>query len=117
MKKIIITSTALTYLAYCTTSKKLTTEAPSMFPTEKELIVAKKLNPNITLDELRAGRDIYFNQCTECHKVFDIPKFSEKKWKHEIDDMSPKAKLTSEQKTTLSNYILSFREANAVVAK
>ena len=116
MKKIIIASFVVLYLAHCTSSKKLSSET-SMVPTDKELAVAQKTNPSITLVDLKAGRAIYFNQCTECHKVLDIPKFSEKKWKHEIDDMSPKAKLTDAQKTTLSNYILSYREANAVVAK
>jgi hypothetical protein len=37
---------------------------------------------------------------------------SEKSWLHEIDDMSPKAELTAEEKLKLTKYILSFREAN-----
>ena len=114
MKKIIIAISVILYLAHCTASKKM---SEKLLPTEKEMVIAQKTNPAITLTDLRAGHFIYFNQCTECHKALNIPKFSEKKWRHEIDDMSPKAKLTEEQKATLSNYILSFREANAVVAK
>lgn len=116
MKKIIIAAFTVLYLAHCTTSKKLSSET-ALMPTDKEVAIAQKTNPSVTLPDLKAGRAIYFNQCTECHKAFDIPKFSEKKWRHEIDDMSPKAKLTDEQKKTLSNYILSYREAHAVVAK
>lgn len=116
MRKLIIAASVILWLAQCKTSTKLSSET-SMVPTDKELSVAQKTNPSITLVDLKAGRTIYFNQCTECHKTFDIPKFSEKKWKHEIDDMSPKAKLTDEQKKMLSDYILSYREANAVVAK
>ncbi len=115
MKKIIITLIALLLLTYCTTSKKLI--VASQLPTEKELAVAQKTNSSITLADLKNGHSIYFNQCVECHKAYDIPKFSERKWKHEIDDMSPKANLTDEQKILLSNYVLSFREANAVVVK
>ena len=120
MKKIIIPSIALLGLVYCSTSKKATSDSaalPPMTHTKKELAIAQKTNPTITLVDLNAGRAIYFNQCTQCHKVYDIPKFSERKWKHEIDDMSPKAHLTDAQKTTLSNYILSYREANALVTK
>jgi len=102
-------------MVHCTASKKLT--ATDLVPTEKELTVAQKTNTSITLSDLKKGHSIFFNQCTECHKAYEISKFSEKKWKHEIDDMSPKAKLTDEQKTLLSNYILSYREANAVVVK
>ena len=103
------------YFVHCTSSKKLTGE--NSIPTEKELAVAQKTNANITLADLKNGHAIYFNQCIECHKAYDIPKFSERKWKHEIDDMSPKANLTDAQKTLLSNYVLSFREANTVVVK
>jgi cytochrome c5 len=83
----------------------------------KELAVAQKTWPSTTLEELKEGEAVYKNQCTQCHKNFTITKFSEKKWKHEIDDMSPKAKLTDVQKEKLSKYILSYREANAPVAK
>jgi len=113
MKQIVLFASVL-FLAYCTSNKK--TSAIDDSPTEKELTVAKKTWPSATLAELTEGRSIYKNQCKECHKNFTITKFSEKKWKHEIDDMSPKAKLTADQKEKLSKYILSYREANAPVA-
>jgi len=114
MKKTIIILAIAFYIVQCTSSNKLVKNAD---PTEKELAIAQKTNPLITLNDLKAGQAIFINQCTECHKAYTITKFSEKKWKHEIDDMSPKAKLTDEQKATLSNYILSYREANTVVVK
>lgn len=116
MKKIISIVSLIICLAHCTAKKKTPTET-WLVPSEKELAVAQKTNPSATLIDLNAGRAIYFNQCRECHKTHEITKFSERKWKHEIDDMSPKANLTDEQKSLLSNYILSYREANTVVSK
>ncbi len=81
---------------------------------QKELDLAQLKWPGTTKEDLEAGRNIYRNQCTQCHSNFPITKFSEKKWRHEIDDMSPKAKLTSEQKEKLTRFILSYREANEI---
>ncbi len=114
MKYILILASAL-ILMQCKTSKSNTPEA-AYAPSEKELSLAQKNWPNTTAEELKEGNSIYKNQCRECHKNFTITKFSEKKWKHEIDDMSPKAKLTEDQKLKLTKFILSFREANAPAA-
>lgn len=112
MKHVLLFASLIVLVQCKTTKNVVATE-----PTEKELAVALKTWPATTLDELKEGQAIYKNQCTECHKAFTITKFSEKKWKHEIDDMSPKAKLTETQKEKLSKFILSYREANAPVAK
>lgn len=96
----------------CKSKQKSEKSEVAFNPGDKELAVAQKTWPNATLDELKEGNSIYRNQCTECHKNFEITKFSEKKWKHEIDDMAPKAKLTADQKEKLTRFILSYREAN-----
>ncbi|MBS1651164.1 MAG: hypothetical protein JSU07_04060 [Bacteroidetes bacterium] len=117
MKKISVIILVLSIFSYCK-SKKTSTSTPAVkatainVPSDKELAVAKKIWPTATIDELNEGHKIFYNQCTQCHQAFNIPGFSERKWKHEIDDMSPKAQLTAEQKDKLTKYILSFREAN-----
>jgi len=110
LKKVIFTAAAGMLIVYsCKTSQKLVTE-----PGDKELAVAQQKWPGTTLAQLKEGEGIYKNECTQCHKNFAITKFTEKKWLHEIDDMSPKAKLNADQKEKLTRYILSFREANQV---
>lgn len=116
MKKILILL-AVVVLTNCKTKKAGSTEAVKFMPTEKELAIAQKTWPATTLEELKEGNTIYREQCSQCHKNFEITKFSEKKWKHEIDDMAPKAKLTAEQKEKLSKFILSYREANTVATQ
>jgi hypothetical protein len=76
----------------------------------QQIDIAKKKWPDSDAIKLDNGKQIFTNQCTECHKAFVIEKFSETKWKHEIDDMSPKAKLTELQKTELTYFILSYLE-------
>lgn len=124
-KKALLLFTVLVAggLSFCTSTKSgntTKTETKSLTPNmpgEKELTAAKKRWPDVTLDELNKGQAIFYNPCTSCHQAYDIPGFSEKKWLHEIDDMSPKANLSAEQKAQLTKYILSFRDANTIAGK
>ena len=124
MKKIILLSVIAITIAHCTSSKKTAKNtAPTPPPVvtveantvSKELQIAQKTWPGTTANELADGKEIYYDQCTKCHDAYEIVRFNEKKWLHEIDDMSPKARLTVDQKLKLTKYILSFREANTVV--
>lgn len=86
----------------------------------RELAVATKLMEiansrwaGTTTEELSTGKSIYTGKCTRCHKNYPIEEFSEKKWLYEIDRMSPKAKLSEDEKLKLTKYILSYREMKA----
>lgn len=79
-------------------------------PSTQQMDFANKRWLGTTEDELKQGQTIYTSKCTDCHKNFPVEKFSEKKWLHEIDDMSPKAKLTADEKTKLTKYLLSMRD-------
>ncbi|MCW3075861.1 MAG: hypothetical protein JWO32_470 [Bacteroidetes bacterium] len=72
--------------------------------------IAKKRWAESDGAKLIRGKSIFTKQCTECHKAFVIEKFSERKWNHEIDDMSPKAKLSPEEKQDLTYFVLSYLE-------
>ncbi len=112
-------------LSFCKSTKTSTTAAAPSAPVtgpvfvsfDKEIVVAQKVWPGTALEELKLGHSIYNNQCTSCHNAFEITQFKEKKWLHEIDDMSPRAELTAQQKLALTKYILSYREANTVAKK
>ena len=75
--------------------------------------MAEKRWPGVSAAELQAGSTIYTTKCTRCHGNFEITKFSESKWLHEIDQMAPKAKLSDAEKQQLTKHILSYREAYA----
>ncbi len=119
MKKILLALSILAFVLACK-SKKLTTASATssatnltkMVPTDKELTTAKTIWAQSTIEELKAGQLIYFTKCNTCHENFEIVKFSEKKWYHEIDDMSPKAELSAAEKTKLTQYIISYLKTN-----
>jgi hypothetical protein len=115
---ILFATAALLTFAYCKSTKTAssTSNPPTagFTPQEKQIQVAQNRWPNTTAEELKNGHNIFVTKCVECHKNYEITGFSEKKWVHEIDDMSPKAKLSPEEKLQLTKHILSYREAYAV---
>jgi mono/diheme cytochrome c family protein len=115
MQKTIIIIGAAFLLAFCHTKKKaVESPAPAVVTVapKSALEIAQKRWPNTNSDELAQGKTIYETKCTKCHGEKKIVTRSEKSWLHEIDDMSPKAHLTPEEKEKLTRYILSYREAN-----
>ena len=130
MKKIFGIFAITSILLFCTTKKKSTgsdtasnTKNESSAPvggrtakapaTDAEILgFAQKRWASATKEELEEGKAIFEGPCTGCHEKQSIVMRDEKSWLHEIDKMSPKAKLTAEQKTKLTHYILAFRDAN-----
>jgi cytochrome c5 len=111
MKHILILFGAILIFAYCHSKKKTAETKTAAVSVSRPLEIAQKRWPNITSTELAEGKTIFETKCTTCHGAKNIPARSEKSWLHEIADMSPKAKLTAEEKEKLTRYILSFREA------
>ena len=103
------------FFAYCKTTKPVSAPITPFIPDGKQIAVVEKRWPNTPVDDIMHGQTIFVSKCTECHKAYEITGFSEKKWLHEIDDMSPKAKLTADEKLKLTKHILSYLEANKVV--
>lgn len=95
----------LLFLEFCTSVKPVAT-----IPDDQLLRIANKRWPAATKESLIAGQLIYTTKCTQCHGIKSIQNRTEAEWIHEIDDMSPKAKLTPEEKEILSRYLLSARE-------
>lgn len=102
---------ALVFLTFCKTTKTTSAVKP-LAVDEKQMAIVQVRWPNTTEDDVRQGQTIFTGKCTECHANQVITDLSEKKWLHEIDDMSPKAKLTEDEKLKLTKFILSYREAN-----
>lgn len=121
--KYPLLAAALVFLAYCKSTKTTTSTTPvaevvkpaGYMPSAKQMEIVQVRWPGSVPAEVTEGQNIYVTKCAECHIAYDINEFSEKKWIHEIEKMSPKAHLTAEEKLKLSKHILSFREANAPV--
>jgi cytochrome c5 len=118
MKKAILLSVMALTLVYCKTKKNTETTAKAETKTETkagaktELSVAQKRWPGTTTEDLAQGKQINDTKCTTCHGAKRIETRSEENWKHMIDVMAPKAKLTADEKDKLTRYILAYREAH-----
>lgn len=120
MKTLKIASiiVAAAIIAACSSKKATTSSAkPSIIPGEAELTAIQVKYPDATAAQLTEGHTIYTGACTNCHGQKNIFKRSEASWLHEIDDMSPKAKLTAEQKDALTKYILAMKATQPAPAK
>lgn len=111
MKKILVP--ILLFAGASTFYMCSTAKVASTTPGNAELAIAQKTWPSATLQSLEEGRVIYTTKCNTCHGLMKIVGRSEASWKHEIDDMSPKAKLTAQEKELLTQYILSTRALGA----
>lgn len=49
--------------------------------------------------------ELYYEKCGGCHRVYKKSEFSKEHWQKEVEDMSKRAKLTSEQKKMILNYL------------
>lgn len=110
MKKISLSILLLALMANCKSTKEGVAAPMAYSPSSEQLKFAENRWPGTVSAELLEGNKIYTNQCTQCHKNFPVEKFTEKKWLHEIDEMAPKAKLSAEEKTKLTKYLLSMRD-------
>ncbi len=120
ISKLTIIALSAIIITACGSSKKSSTPtaaAPSLVPGDAQLTAIKAKFPDATAEQLKEGYAIYTGACTNCHGQKNIFKRSEASWMHEIDDMSPKANLTSVQKDALTKYILSMKVAQATDAK
>jgi cytochrome c5 len=92
------------------TSAASTTTVAGKSAGEIQMEIAEARWPGTVAEELKAGQITFTTKCTSCHQAYKIEGFSEKKWLHEIDDMSPRAKLSAEEKLKLTKYVLTYRE-------
>ena len=118
MKKLILISATLVLLVACKTKKEsigVVAEPKSTYlPAGPQIAAAEKRWPGTTATDLQTGNSIYTTKCTRCHGNFEVTQFSERKWLHEIDDMSVKANLSQDEKDKLTRYILSLRDTRTV---
>ncbi len=115
MKKTALLLFVSLFLFYCKTKKKSESSPPAKTASATKmsaLEIAQKRWDGTVQSDLDEGRIVFTGKCTKCHEAPTIVTRSEKKWLHEIDDMSPRANLTPEEKSKLTKYILSYREAN-----
>ena len=51
------------------------------------------------------GRNLYVSKCTACHQAYERELHSSEDWDKILNDMGKKAKLSLEEKASISNYL------------
>ncbi len=63
---------------------------------------------------LERGREIYVGQCTTCHSVQPVAKYSASEWPGIAQDMSERSKLSAQDAQAILAYVLAARQMPAV---
>ncbi len=80
-----------------------------IMPTNEQVLAVRAKYPNVTIDELKEGYKTYTGACTNCHGAKNIHQYNVSQWADIIDDMSPKAYLSTTEKDKLTKYIMSIK--------
>ncbi|MEP7196417.1 MAG: hypothetical protein ABI851_07830 [Saprospiraceae bacterium] len=79
-------------------------------PGIKELAAIQTENKSIRMETLNKGYEIYsVGACINCHKTKSIYPYSEQTWKGIINDMAPRAALSSTDHDAVLNYVLAIK--------
>ncbi|RME92145.1 MAG: hypothetical protein D6766_10575 [Verrucomicrobia bacterium] len=55
------------------------------------------------------GHRLYVQKCASCHRFYHPANYTGERWQYWMDTMAEKARLTPEEKQTLSAYLDQFR--------
>ncbi len=81
-----------------------------LIPNDADLKTAQSHWPTATAPQLKQGYNIYIDQCTECHRLKKLKKFTEDEWTKTLPKMGRKAHLDSAQYSNVVHYIFAKRE-------
>ena len=59
-----------------------------------------------TLDDLDTSRGLYAVKCSGCHMLVLPPNVPQTEWPRVVDKMTPKAKLSDDEKARILRYVL-----------
>lgn len=62
---------------------------------------------NLKVEDLVSGRDLYLNECNECHKLNQPKKYTSSEWTSILKKMQPKAEITDSQRGLIFSYLTS----------
>ena len=60
----------------------------------------------VSLEDLKEGRNLYVYNCASCHRLYSPNKFNTNEWKININKMQPKAKITDVEKQLIFDYLV-----------
>ncbi len=74
-------------------------------------MISRAATNGVSESDLVRGHAVLTSQCTACHGLQPVGRYSLKEWRDIVDDMSPRAKLNALQKSQLLAYVTAARES------
>lgn len=69
------------------------------------LPVVAEIKNEVATGSIVEGKNLYENNCANCHKLYGAKEFSAEEWKPILYSMQKKAHLNDVEMATISNYI------------
>lgn len=67
-----------------------------------------KVPAGVTYDQLVKGRQLYVDNCGQCHGLHKPSEFDEAGWNKVMDKMQPKAKISNDQRSLIMAYLTHY---------
>ena len=103
MKRIYLSSSlvffAITFMISCAPKNTPVSSASNEASTVSKSVVSEAT--------IVAGHQLFDQNCGKCHRLFAPTEFNEKRWVRIIDEMAPKARLSTEDKSKVLAFVLS----------
>lgn len=70
----------------------------------------------VSLAALKRGREVYLSDCTRCHSVEPINRYSKDRWRTILERMGPQSKLDESRTDALEAYVFAAHTVMAMEA-
>lgn len=74
-------------------------------PTEDDVRTFNTSGDSISVDELRANRELYITKCSGCHSLHVPSQFSKNEWALILPAMNLKSKLNTQESERIKQYL------------
>jgi mono/diheme cytochrome c family protein len=66
-----------------------------------------------SMETLKSGREVFVYRCTSCHTIDPVSRHPMAYWRHAVEDMASRAKLTASEHAAIVAYLSAAHEAPA----
>ena len=100
MKKLIFSAVTVGGIVFFLNSCDKTNPSSGLYvPTETDA------TQNATLEELQQGRELYIDNCANCHQLYAPDDFSPTRWNSIMASMAPKTSMTQSETDLALKYV------------
>ena len=78
-----------------------------LFSCASQLYVPTESVNSVSVENLKKGRALYTNNCSSCHQLYMPNQYNAATWKHNLDEMQERAKISDDQKKLVYDYLVS----------